>query len=123
MSSVWIGVPVANHPRRRLAFDGPVAVFEGAAFTFLREHCEAFRQGLSSYHDAYACRVIDGPVLEEFGRLARFLRQEVADYPEEWQIQGGLVARRENVLPQLEVLAGIVERAQVEARPVECWGK
>ena len=120
---VWFGVPSASRTERRMAFDGPVAVFEGAALTFLSEQCEAFRDGLSASIDEYGYRVIDGPVLEEFGWLIGLLRHTVMGYPEEWPVAGDLVARRENILRQLEVLKGVIERARAEGRPVECWGE
>ena len=123
MGIVWLGMPSADRTRRRMEFDGPVAVFEDGAFAFLAEKAEAFRPGLSAYLDEYGYRVIDGPVLEEFGWLAELLRQTVAGYPEEWSVEGGLVARREGILQQLGVLGGIVGRARAEGRPVECWGE
>lgn len=128
MAIVWLGVPSAGRTRRRMEFDGPAAVFEGAAFSFLCEKSEAFRQGLSAYLDEYGYRVIDGAALEEFGWLTELLLQTVAGYPNEWPVkdwlfEGELVARREELLEQLGVLSGILARARAEGRPVECWGE
>ena len=112
MSTVWLGMPAADRTRRRMAFDGPVAVFEGATFAFLCEKSEAFRPGLSAYLDEYGYRVIEGTTLEEFGWLADLLRRTVEDYPDEWPVQGGLVARRDDVLRQVVVLSEVVGRAE-----------
>jgi hypothetical protein len=128
MAIVWLGVPPVGRARLRMEFDGPPAVFEGSAFSFLCEKCEAFREGLSAYLDEYGYRVIDGAALEEFGWLTELLLQTVEGYPEEWPVtdwlsERELVATREAVLYQLRVLSDVVARARTTGRPVECWGE
>lgn len=121
--SIWIGIPDPNRPRVSMAFTGPVACLQGAAFDFFCDQAEAFQPGLSYPIDPYGHAAIEGDTLSSFGLFTDFLRQALVDYPEEWSNGEAGTVHRTDLTQQLSTLHDILSHAKRIGSPVEIWGE
>jgi hypothetical protein len=124
---IAIGILV-EPPTRRIAFDGPAALFTDGAYYFVNQKLAEFgaRHIPPGFFDCYGGSPLTGEGADELGWFANTLSRALVDYPERWEVadfgSGSATVERDNLRQQLVGLTEIVQRARREGRTVASRG-